>query len=309
MNGQLWVLGTGGTIAGTAASSSDHTGYTAAQIGVAQLLDSVPSLSNALNGVALKAEQIAQLDSKNMDGVTMARLALRCEALLSLPDVEGIVVTHGTDTLEETAYFLHRVLPAGLLARKAVVMTCAMRPATSSEADGPRNLHDAVVAALDGKTRGVQLACAGQVIAGEYVCKVHSHDLSAFIEQKWPLAHMECALPAINLIANRVSWPRVEIVMNHAHQSGEIVHALLNAPSQSPLQGLIVAATGNGTVSDGLEAALVEAQSRGVRVWRSTRTAFGSVTPTANDKLPCTCLPPVKARIEMMLSLIADQPG
>jgi L-asparaginase len=305
MNGQLWVLGTGGTIAGTAASSSDHTGYTAAQIGVVQLMDSVPGLDAALHETELKTEQIAQLDSKDMDFATMARLAMRCEELLKRDEIRGIVITHGTDTLEETAYFLHRVISPALLARKAVVMTCAMRPATSSEADGPRNLHDAVVCALAHEARGVQLACAGRVLEGAYVTKVHSHDLDAFSEQKWQFARIQPAQYAIKNVVNRTSWPRVDIIMNHASQGGEIVRALLDAPTAQPLKGIVIAATGNGTISATLEAALLVAQGSGVLVWRSTRTAFGSVRPTAHDKLPCTPLPPVKARIEMVLQLLA----
>src|SRR5438046_2999883 len=100
------ILGTGGTIAGTAADASDHVGYTAAQIGVAQLVAAVPSLAS----VPLECEQIAQLDSKDMDFATWQRLAQRTVEHLARDEVRGVVITHGTDTLEETAYFLHRVL-------------------------------------------------------------------------------------------------------------------------------------------------------------------------------------------------------
>lgn len=308
MNGQLWVLGTGGTIAGTAASRTDHTGYTAAQMGVDALIDSVPGLIGALRGAQLQTEQMAQLDSKDMDLATMARLAVRCAALLAQEAVRAIVVTHGTDTLEETAYFLHRVLPAPLLVRKSVVMTCAMRPATSSQSDGPRNLYDAVSAALDSTTHGVRLACAGRVMAAEYVTKLHSHELDAFSEHKWPDARMEYEQDAIQKIVHATHYPRVEIIMNHAQQGGAIVRALLDAPTDDPVKGLVIAATGNGTISAALQDALLQAQSRGIWVWRSTRVAFGSVTPTARDALPCTHLPPVKARIEMVLQLLSQPP-
>ncbi|NJS37241.1 MAG: asparaginase [Brachymonas sp.] len=130
-------MGTGGTIAGTAASSSDHTGYTAAQLSVQDLLKCVPGMQEALRGDALESEQVAQLDSKDMDFATMTRIAQRCAHHLAQADVRGIVITHGTDTLEETAYFLHLVLGnacAELITQKPVVLTCAMRPATSSEA-------------------------------------------------------------------------------------------------------------------------------------------------------------------------------
>jgi L-asparaginase len=224
---QIVVLGTGGTIAGTAASSSDHTGYTAAQIGIASLLQSVPGLQEALQGRGLVSEQVAQLDSKDMDFATMRLIAQCCVQHLSKPQVKAIVITHGTDTLEETAYFLHRVIPSDLQT-KPVVLTCAMRPATSSEADGPRNLRDAVLLAGDAQARGVLTVCAGDVHHAMAVQKIHTYALNAFssgdvalgepgvvaqvvgdqvllrpvfqefLEEKWQIAGIESARNAID---------------------------------------------------------------------------------------------------------------
>jgi L-asparaginase len=181
---KIIVLGTGGTIAGTASSSADHTGYTAAQIGVQQLLGGISGLAEALQGAELVAEQVAQIDSKDMDFATMALLTQRCAHWLGQGDVAGIVITHGTDTLEETAWFLHLALqaahPDALLAAKPVVLTCAMRPATSSEADGPRNVCYAVRVALHLEARGVLSVCAGDVHSAQQVQKVHTHALNAF---------------------------------------------------------------------------------------------------------------------------------
>jgi L-asparaginase len=177
---KLVVLATGGTIAGTAANSADHTGYTAAQIGVQQLVGAIARLPQALQGAELITEQVAQIDSKDMDFATMARLAQRCAHWLAQGEVAGIVVTHGTDTLEETAWFLQLALPAALLAAKPVVLTCAMRPATSSQADGPRNVCDAVRVALHAQASGVLCVCAGDVHSARDVQKVHSHALNAF---------------------------------------------------------------------------------------------------------------------------------
>src|SRR4051794_9743617 len=123
------VLGTGGTIAGKAASIGDNIGYTAGQVGVADLLGGIEPPA----GVTLVAEQVAQLDSKDMSFEVWQKLAQRCAHWLARPDVAGIVITHGTDTLEETAFFLHSVLAA----TKPVVLTCAMRPATALAPDGP----------------------------------------------------------------------------------------------------------------------------------------------------------------------------
>ena len=124
---KIVVLATGGTIAGTAASPSDHVGYTAAQLHVQDLLNAIPNLQDALQGDTLEAEQVANLDSKDMDHATWQTLAQRCQHWLSQPDVDGVVITHGTDTLEETAWILQQVLGT----TKPVVMTCAMRPATN----------------------------------------------------------------------------------------------------------------------------------------------------------------------------------
>src|SRR4051794_34617606 len=132
--GKIVVLGTGGTIAGRAASAQDNLGYRAAQVGVEDLLQGVPAAS----GLQLHAEQVAQVDSKDMDFTVWRSLALRCEHWLAQADVAGIVVTHGTDTMEETAFFLQSVLATD----KPVVLTGAMRPATSAAPDGPQNLAD-----------------------------------------------------------------------------------------------------------------------------------------------------------------------
>ena len=338
INKKIVILGTGGTIAGTAASRADHTGYTAAQIGVAQLLAGIAGLPEALKGCELVAEQVLQIDSKDMDFASMALLAQRCVHWLGQGDVAGIVITHGTDTLEEAAWFLQLVLPAALLARKPVVLTCAMRPATSSEADGPRNVCDAVRVALhrprQPQASGVLCVCAGEVHSAQQVQKVHTHALSAFssgplgpvavvqgrqvqfqalmeadLSTNTPIASVNVAQAASKNIANRLAalqhWPRVEIVLNHAHASGSAVRALLADPGNAldPLRGIVVAGTGNGTLSTGLQAALVQARSQGVQVLRASRCPWGGVSATEQDVFPGTELSAVKARVQMVLQL------
>ncbi len=303
------VLGTGGTIAGTAADASDNLGYTAAQLGVADLLRAVPAMA-ALN---IEAEQVAQIDSKDMDFGVWRDLALRCAHHLARPDVAGIVVTHGTDTLEETAYFLHRVLDPD----KPVVLTAAMRPATSLQADGPQNLLDAVRLARTQGARGVLAVLAGKVHGARDVRKVHPYRLDAFDSgDRGPLALMEegdlrmlrgwpSGEPAFSLRLLPVlvsDWPQVHIVTSHAGVSGVTVAALCAAGAE----GLAVAATGNGTLHTELETALVQAQTDGVQVLRSSRCNDGRVTEGAADTLPSAGdLTPVKARIELLLRLLA----
>ena len=314
MSGQkIVVLGTGGTIAGTSAQAGDNIGYTAAQVGVEQLLTAVPGLQ-ALAGGALVAEQVAQIDSKDMDGEVWRTLALRCAHHLNDSEVRGVVITHGTDTLEETAWFLHEVLDAA----KPVVLTCAMRPATALTPDGPQNLLDAVATVLVPGATGVLAVAAGEVHGARYVQKVHPYRVNAFssgdagplgwVEEgvvRWacnsPAVQVEHADGAINNIVNAAAWPWVEIVMNHAGASGRAVDALV----REGVQGLVVACTGNGTIHHDLEAALVRAQNAGVRVVRSTRCAEGQVLPKPGDALPASQgLSPVKARVALMLDLL-----
>ena len=153
----LVILGTGGTIAGQAADAADNVGYKAGQLAVEQLIQAVPSLRN----YPLECEQVAQLDSKDMDFATWQRLARAVARHLARPEVQGLVITHGTDTLEETAFFLQRLLAP----TKPVVLTAAMRPATALQPDGPQNLLDAVRVASLPSARGVLTVLAGKVFA------------------------------------------------------------------------------------------------------------------------------------------------
>ena len=302
------ILGTGGTIAGTAASSSDGVGYTAAQLRVEDLLAAVPALA----GRRLEAQQVAQLDSKDMDFATWQRLATDVQAQLARPEVAGVVITHGTDTLEETAYFLQRVLAP----TKPVVLTAAMRPATALAPDGPQNLFDAVQVAATPGAAGVVLAFAGRVHAAAQVRKVHSYRVDAFesvdgalvarVEEgavrvlgRWPQGE---ALGLARIARAAEAWPRVEVVMNHAGADGTVVRALQAAG----VQGLIAAGTGNGTLSAALEAALREAEAAGVAVWRSTRCDAGPVMDLPGLLPSAGALSPVKARVEMILTLLGQ---
>lgn len=313
--GKIVVLGTGGTIAGKAGSAGDNIGYVAGQVGVQDLLDAVPGLAQAAQGV-LEVEQIAQIDSKNMEFAVWAALARRCREHLADDSVRAIVVTHGTDTLEETAWFLHSVLDA----RKPVVLTCAMRPATAIAPDGPQNLLDALAVANAPGAHGVLAVCAGAVHGARQVQKMYPYRVDAFssgeggplgwveegrvrLAQNWPQAQAGWALAALEKIASGASWPRVEIVMNYAGASGSMVDALV----RDGVHGLVVAATGNGTLHHALQAALERAQQAGVAVRVTTRCPLGQVLslPWAEAALPLAPgLIPVKARVSLMLELL-----
>lgn len=313
---QEWVvLGTGGTIAGTAGSANDHTGYTAGRLGVRALLDELPGLALLLQGDGLRAEQLAQLDSKDMDHACWQRLASRCSELLAQPGVGGVVITHGTDTLEETAWFLQQVVTGS----KPVVLTCAMRPATALMPDGPQNLLDALAVVRDPMARGVLAVCAGVVHAARDVQKVHPYRLDAFssgeagplgwVEQgqvRWcgrAVASEPHAQASQALLLAPERWPWVEVLHSHAGADDRRVQALVAAG----VQGLVLAGTGNGTIHKRLTAALEQARAQGVAVRLVSRCAEGAIVGAPVWPMAPTGLNAYKARISLMLDLMAPE--
>ena len=310
-NQKIVVLGTGGTIAGVASQASNNIDYTAGQVGVLQLVGAIAGLNRVVT------EQVAQIDSKDMTFEVWTTLANRVQHHLAQNDVQGVEITHGTDTLEETAYFLQAVLKPA----KPVVLTCAMRPASALTPDGPQNMLDAVTVARHEGAQGVVVVCAGGIHSALDVQKIHTYQLNAFgsgdagsigcieensliLAKNWPLAQQKSAQAATENIAilNACkAWPKVEIVMNYAGASGTLVDALV----AQGVQGLVVAGTGNGTVHEALQAALLIAQAQGVLVVRATRCTKGRVLPRADDRFPSSNgLSPVKARIALMLKLM-----
>ncbi|WP_306477329.1 asparaginase [Methyloversatilis sp.] len=302
---RIVIFGTGGTIAGQARSAADNTGYVAGTIGVADLIAAVPPLA----AFPIDAEQVAQIDSKDMTFAVWRALAQRLAHHLAREEVAGIVVTHGTDTLEETAYFLHRVLAP----TRPIVLTAAMRPAGALAADGPQNLLDAVRLASSQEARGVLVCMAGTIHAGCEVRKAHPYRVNAFDSgDAGPLAYIEEGAlrrlrdwphgEALGLAhVPHDDWPRVDIVLNHAGADGALVDALCALGAR----GIVAAGTGNGTLGAPLEAALLRAQAGGVAVLRTSRTARGRVIDTPGAVLPgAGVLTPVQARIELMLRLM-----
>jgi L-asparaginase len=250
------VLGTGGTIAGVASAQTDNVGYTAAQV--------VSALLMGLAGT--ESEQVAQVDSKDMGFAVWAQLLARVVHYLEQVSVQGIVIAHGTDTLEETAYFLHACLQGSALAAKPIVLTCAMRPASAQAPDGPQNLADAVAVVRDTHAHGILAVCAGRLHSAVSVQKCHTYRLDAFssgeagtlgaIEEgrvRWyralpavtrpgasatqPVVKMllrgqaqaQRQVPASAVVEASVllvRWPRVEIVLSHAGVTGQLVDLL-----------------------------------------------------------------------------------
>lgn len=296
MSGRILVLGTGGTIAGVADSPSQNTGYRAAALSVEQLVAAIPALAD----YELETRQVAQVDSKNMSFAIWTELYAAIVEGLRDGQLDGIVITHGTDTLEETAYFLARTL----LAAKPVVLTAAMRPATALSADGPHNLLDAARLATDPAAAGVRVCIHGQVFPGHAVRKRHPYAVNAFASSREETATLEegwyttpAALPEPLTFEPDLPWAWVETVWSGAGQDGRSVDALVAAG----VQGLVVAATGNGTLADGLLEALRRAQTVGVEVVVVTRCAEGHIVGQPDHGLPCLGVTVPQARVELLL--------
>ena len=303
------ILGTGGTIAGRSLVAVDNIGYTAAQVEIGQLVADNPA--TAAFG-PITTEQLCQIDSKDMSFAVWTQLAARVTHFLNQNDVQGIVITHGTDTLEETAYFLQAVCQPA----KPVVLTCAMRPATSLASDGGQNILDALAVARYPRACGVVAVCAGTLHNALDVQKVHPYKLDAFssgdagpvgyveegrlrLLRNWQIPDVKHGFHAMKNIAD---WPRVEIIMSYAGASAGIVHALV----EQGVRGIVVAATGNGSLHHDLEKGLLVAQDAGVRIVRATRCSNGPIQTLSNANFPDSKgLSPAKARVALMLELMA----
>ncbi|MGC2036796.1 asparaginase, partial [Paraburkholderia caledonica] len=268
---RIAVLATGGTIAGAAADATNTSGYQAGVVGVEQLLAVVPALSTVAR---IAPEQIASVDSKDMAMPLWTALAQRINALLADADIDGVVVTHGTDTLEETAYLLHLTVKSD----KPVVLTAAMRPASALSADGPLNLLNAVTVAANAGARGqgVLVAFNNKIHSARDVVKTSTYAVDAFqspevgalgwvqdgrVEFQRSVVRPHTLSTEFVIGAN---WPHVDIVASYAGVSRIAVDALVTAG----VRGIVVAGTGNGSIHASLTQALADAASQGVAVVR-----------------------------------------
>ena len=315
---RIAVLATGGTIAGSAADAANTSGYQAGVVGVDRLLEAVPALS----GVAqIQPEQVASIDSKDMALALWATLAQRVNALLASDDIDGVVITHGTDTLEETAYLLHLTVKS----TKPVVLTAAMRPSSALSADGPLNLLNAVTVAASpaAQGQGVLVAFNNRIHSARDVVKTSTYAVDAFqspevgalgwvqdgrveFQRKVVRPHTVDTEFVIG-----TKWPNVEIVVSYAGASRIGVDALVAAG----VRGIVVAGTGNGSIHASVQQALADAASQGVVVVRSSRVGSGHVMrngAASDDALgfvTAGSLNPYKARVLLMLALAAGGTG
>lgn len=313
MKPKIFILTTGGTIAGTAARSDALTGYRAGALGARELLAACPALSDA---AVIESEEIAAVDSKDMTEAIWLRLAARIEDVLAA-DAAGVVVTHGTDTLEETAFFLHLVVKS----EKPVVLTGAMRPATALSADGPLNLLDAVRLAASPAScgQGALAVLNGEIHSARDIQKVHTTAVQAFASPDvGALGRMEDGTPHFRRrvlarhtagsefdLTGVTSLPYVPILYGHAGADDRLAAAAVDAGAK----GVVCAGTGNGSIHEAVLPRLAEAARKGVPVVRASRAGAGAVlfADRAYGEagfIDADTLPPAKARILLALALL-----
>jgi L-asparaginase len=308
------VLATGGTIAGAAATDV-QAAYTSGQVGVDQLLAAVPQAKKLAN---LRGEQISNIGSQDMNDEVWLKLARRVNELVAMPDVDGIVITHGTDTIEETAYFLNLVVKS----RKPVVLTAAMRPSTALSADGPLNFYNAVAVAANKEAagRGVLVVVNDWIHGAASLTKTSTTAVQTFLSPLRGLvgtiaygdAEFYRGAETRNTVDSEFSLegvtalPRVDIVMAHENMDG----ALIDAAAAAGAKGIVVAGVGNGNMTKEALDALAAQAKKGIVCVRSSRVATGRVgrnVEVDDDKLGLIAsddLNPQKARVLLRLVLL-----
>lgn len=308
------VLATGGTIAGAAATDV-QAGYTSGQVGVEQLLAAVPQAKKLAK---LRGEQISNIGSQDMNDTVWIKLATRVNELLAQPDVTGVVITHGTDTIEETAYFLNLVVKS----RKPVVLTAAMRPATALSADGPLNFFNAVAVAGDTGAvgRGVLVVVNDWIHGASSLTKTNTTAVQTFLSPVSGLIgtvaygkpewyRMPVGRHTVNSefsVTATTVLPRVDIVMAYENMDGDLIEASAAAGSK----GIVVAGVGNGNMTAPAIKALAAQTKKGIVGVRSSRVATGNVgrdVEVDDDKYNFVAslgLNPQKARVLLRLALL-----
>ena len=286
MQKRIHILAMGGTIAGSAGDRAATTGYQAGAVGVAELLAAVPQIQQVAE---VTGEQLAAIDSKDITAGLQLKLVARVRELLLDSGVDGIVITHGTDTLEESAYLLDLVH----FADKPVVLTGAMRPSTALSADGPLNLLDAVrVAASDSaRDRGVLVVLNNEIHSARLVMKLSTMAVETFQSLNGGALgvvndgqvvfyhspdsyHLSNALSVSEQLTKQDSLPYVPILYGHSDDDGRMVRMVL----EQGAKGIVYAGMGNGSIPERVEKELASAVQAGLIVIRASGSAAGMVT-------------------------------
>ena len=307
----ITILATGGTIAGSGKSAVDSA-YQAGQLNVDTLIDAVPEMKNLAK---IKGEQIVKIGSQDMSDEVWLKLAKTINKQCA--DTDGFVITHGTDTMEETAYFLNLTVKCP----KPVVLVGAMRPATEKSADGPLNLYNSIVVATDKKSagRGVLVAMNGQVLGARDVTKTSTTAVQTFNSPNFGVlgyihnskVDYERSPESIHTVNspfnvdNLNELPKVGIIYAYSNMPTEPLQSLLDVG----YKGIVSAGVGNGNVNAANLALLEKAVKDGVAVVRSSRVPTGYTTRDAevdDSKYGFSAsgtLNPQKARVLLQLAL------
>lgn len=307
------ILATGGTIAG-AGSSADRAGYQAGALPIDELLNAVPQIHKIAK---ISGEQISAVGSQDISIEIWLKLNKRINEIFAKNEADAVVITHGTDTKEETAFFLN----LSLRSDKPVVLTGSMRPATGISADGPKNLFDAVVVAASPASigRGPMVVFSENIFDARDIVKSSSTHVEAFTAPNaGPIGQVYDAKVTFYSVSTRKSdkntpfdvgglnrLPRVEIVYMYADADPILINALV----ANKVDGIIIAGVGNGNFNKAYYQAIENAVKNGVVVCRATRCASGRVVledEIDDNKLGTLVsddLNPQKARILLMLGL------
>ncbi|AOA58456.1 asparaginase [Acinetobacter larvae] len=309
------VVATGGTIAGAGASASNSATYTAAKVPVQQLINAIPQLKELADVSGVQALQIA---SESITDKELLSVARQVNSLLKKPDVHGVVITHGTDTLEETAFFLNLVIASD----KPIVLVGAMRPATALSADGPLNLYSAVALAASDSARGkgVLVMMNDNIYAARDVSKSINIHTDAFQSQWGALGSVVEGktywFRQVSKRFNQQSEFNIENIQGDQLPNVQIVYAATNmspdaylAYAKNGAQAIIHAGTGNGSVAAQIVPTLKQLQQQGIQIVRASRVAAGFVLRNAEQPddqygwVVAHDLNPQKARILTALAL------
>ncbi|EPU2579951.1 type II asparaginase [Campylobacter jejuni] len=309
---RIAILGTGGTIAGLIDSTIATTGYTAGAIDIDVLIKAVPQIRDLAD---ISWEQIANIDSSNMCDEIWLRLAKKIAKLFA-EGIDGVVITHGTDTMEETAYFLNLTIKSD----KPVVLVGAMRPSTAISADGPKNLYNAValVANKEAKNKGVMVAINDKILSARGVVKTHSLNVDAFsspdfgdlgyiVDGKVFFYNNVTKAHTKNVpfdVSKLTSLPKVDILYSYSNDgSGVAAKALF----EHGTKGIVVAGSGAGSIHKNQKDVLKELLKKGLKVVVSSRVVAGCVAVSDSDEklgfISAEDLNPQKARVLLMLAL------
>lgn len=309
----IYILATGGTIAGSGDSALSGS-YTSGTVTVDKLITAVPEINKI---ATIKGEQISNIGSQDMNNEIWLKLAKRVNELLKDSNVDGIVVTHGTDTMETTSYFLNLTIKSD----KPVVFVGAMRSGTSLSADGPLNIYNAVNVAISKMSvkKGVVVAMNDEIHAAREVTKTNTTNVATFkspnsgkigsvnygiVDYLMMSARKHTTATEFD-IAKISALPKVEIIYAYANDSADFV----NLAVKNGAKGIILAGMGNGNLSAGVLNALAKATKQGVIVVRSSRVGSGSTSVGAevDDKklgfVTADSLNSQKARVLLMLAL------